>query len=291
MAALAGASALIVKFEGVASRYPQIIQRATEYDLEGYRASLRNRVCFMDLGQGPTQYADECVDKGAQPLWVLWGDSGAAAAYTGLRHLSERSRQFRLAQFTASSCPPMVGYESKNPDCKSNNQWVIDKIGQLVPDTVIMAGIWGRYDKSSLPATIKLIHNAGVRRVIILGPTPAWKDTPSRIVFNLWNSDPLHRIPGERLDYLKYGAGHGEGSDGGEDTQTEFSEQSLRSLAEQFGATYISIADKMCNEQGCLMRESAASGDAFYLDIVHLTPRGSDYAIRAIATELGVTDR
>lgn len=38
------------------------------------------------------------------------------------------------------------------------------------------------------------------------------------------------------------------------------------------------------------MRESASSGDAFYLDIVHLTPRGADFAMKAIAPELGVTE-
>ncbi len=39
------------------------------------------------------------------------------------------------------------------------------------------------------------------------------------------------------------------------------------------------------------MRESASSGDAFYLDIVHLTPRGSDFVVRSIARELGVEER
>lgn len=39
------------------------------------------------------------------------------------------------------------------------------------------------------------------------------------------------------------------------------------------------------------MRESASSGDAFYLDIVHLTPRGAEFAIKAVVSELGINNR
>lgn len=284
---VAGLSASVIfKQGGFASRYPDIIQRATEYDLDSYRAALRNHVCFMDIGQDAKQYAAECVDKGDKPLWVLWGDSGAAAVYSGLRGLAERSGEFRLAQFTSSACAPMVGFHGGNPACASNNQWTIDKVRELVPDTVILAAMWGEYDKSLLAATIKQIQDAGVRRVILLGPTPAWKDTPSRIAFNLWSSDPLHRVPSERLDYAKYGQESGSDSH----TRTEIAEQNLRNLAQQSGAVYISVVEKMCNKEGCLMRESASSGDAFYLDIVHLTPRGSAFAVKAIAAELGVSD-
>ncbi len=282
---------IVFRSGGFPSRYPQIIQRATEYDLDGYRAGLRNLVCFMDVGQEATQYAPECVDKGDKPLWVLWGDSDAAAIYSGLRGLADRSGQFRLAQFTSSSCPPIVGFQGKNPACKSNNQWTIDKVRELVPDTVILAGMWPRYDKALLSATVKQIQDAGTRRVILLGPTPAWKDTPSRIAFNLWSRDPLHRIPPERLDYEKYGMGQEQEVNGELDTGTDAAERDLRILAEESGALYISVAQKMCNEEGCLMRETASSGDAFYLDIVHLTRHGSDFVARAIARELGVTDR
>ncbi|WP_235864999.1 acyltransferase family protein [Pseudomonas frederiksbergensis] len=284
-------SGVILKSGGFASRYPEIIQRATEYNLDGYRAALRNRVCFMDMGQDASQYAPECLDKGTAPLWVLWGDSGAAAIYSGLRGLADRSGQFRLAQFTSSACPPMIGYEGDNVACSRNNQWTIEKVRELAPDTVILAGMWAEYNKELLPSTIKQIQSTGVRRVIILGQAPAWKDAPSRITFNMWSSDPLHRVPSERLDYAKYGRDHGVQPPEGLIRQTRIAEQNLRSVAQQSGALFISVVEKMCNEDGCLMRESASSGDAFYLDIVHLTPYGANYAMKAIAPELGVNDR
>ena len=36
------------------------------------------------------------------------------------------------------------------------------------------------------------------------------------------------------------------------------------------------------------MRESERSGQAFYLDIVHLNKTGSDFTIRAVAGALGI---
>src|SRR5262245_30018379 len=77
MAAVAVVSMVIHGHAGFPSRYPEIIQRATEYDLAGYRAALRDRECFMEPGQDASQFSPSCVESGSKPLWVLWGDSGA----------------------------------------------------------------------------------------------------------------------------------------------------------------------------------------------------------------------
>ena len=285
MAAVAVVAAVTYEREGIPSRYPEIIQTATQYDLEGYRAALRNRKCFMDLDQDALQYSAECVDPGDAPLWVLWGDSGAATLYPGFQALAARSGKFRMAQFTSSSCPPMIGYESTaNPACRRNNDWTFDSVKRLAPDVVMLSAIWGAYDKVRLPATIARLREAGVKKVIILGPMPAWKDTPSRIIFNMWKSDPLHRLPPARLDYVRYGLGEDDGAHGG----AIVAETALREMARQTGASYVSILGAMCNAEGCLMRESARSGDAFYLDIVHLNKTGSEFAVNALAGELGI---
>jgi peptidoglycan/LPS O-acetylase OafA/YrhL len=270
---------------GVPSRYPSIIQNATQYDLDGYRAALRNRRCFMDLDQDATQYAAESVDAApvSAPLWTLWGDSGAATLYPGLRTLATQSGKFRLAQFTSSLCPPMLGYESSsNAACRRNNDWTIAKLAQLKPDVVLLSGIWSSYDKSRLAGTIAALRAAGVGKVIVLGPAPTWKDTPSHIIFNLWKLDPLHRVPSARLDYAKYGAGEDSASG------SFAAERAVREIARQSGASYVSLLDALCDARGCLMRESDRSGNAFYLDIVHLNKTGSDFTMRAVAGELRV---
>ncbi len=278
----------IVHDKGAPSRYPEIVQRATQYDLEGYRFALRNRICFMDLDQNASQFKNECVDTGNKPLWMLWGDSGAATLYPGLRSLAEREQDFRIAQFTSSSCPPMLLFDSKiNPACKGNNEKVMSIVREQKPDTVLLSAIWSAYDKTHLVETVKAIKDAGVRRIFILGPAPAWRKTPSQILFDNWKSDPLHRPPPARLDYALNGMGEGQTAGSGVDLRTSAAEDELKKVAETEGATYISLMSALCNRDGCLTRASVDSGDAFYLDVVHLNKTGSDYVIRKIAPELG----
>jgi peptidoglycan/LPS O-acetylase OafA/YrhL len=286
MVAVAGVAAITVQHAGFPSRYPEIIQKATEYDLTGYRAALRDKQCFMEPGQDASQFLPSCVDAGTKPLWLLWGDSGAAVLYPGLRRFADESKAFRLAQFTSSACPPILQNQAKiNPLCNATNDWTLEKVRALKPDTVLLSAIWGEYDISRLANTITAIRQTGVRRIILLGPAPTWKDTPSHIVFANWQEDPLHRVPPARLNYRQYGLGQ-DAAQGATDVRASSAEPRVRQIANQFGASYISIFDQLCNSDGCLMRQSDKSGDSFYLDIVHLNPRGSDFVIRSISRQL-----
>ncbi len=286
MAVVAAFGLTAWKKEGFPSRYPEIIKRATEYDLEAYRKELRHTVCFMELGTNANGYAPECVDGGDKPLWVLWGDSSAGSLYTGFRHMQEQAGDMRLAQFTSSACPPIANADMPNPDCRFNNTWTLERIAQLKPDTVLMAAMWHYYDKGKLLDTIAQLKAMGVRRVVLIGPPPSWKDTPSRIVFNLWRDDPLHATPGPRLDYGKYGMGQGEQTAGGPDYRTSNAEDILRDLAKRSGSEYISLTEALCTAEGCLTRADSDSGETFYLDIVHLTPAGARYTVQLISPQL-----
>ncbi|MBE1159043.1 acyltransferase family protein [Dyella acidiphila] len=289
MLAVAGISATIWAKNGVASRYPEIVQRATEYDLNGWRAAMRHKRCFMELGQDASQFAPECVDAGNQPLWVLWGDSGAAAMYAGLRSIANEAGTIRLAQFTSSQCPPMMGFDSSgNRACTANNKWILEKIASLRPAVVILSAMWGQYDKSSLPATIAALKARGVGRIIVLGPVPTWSDTPSRITFNLWREDPLHRVPPAHLNYAKYGLGQADYRPGTFDQRTQTADAVLAKVAHDTGADFVAITPHMCDASGCLMRESDSSGTPFYLDIMHLTPAGSVFVAHTFRAEIGL---
>lgn len=286
MAAVAAFGLVAWKEDGFPSRYPEIIKRATEYDLEAYRKELRHTVCFMEIGTNAEKYSPECVDEGDKPLWVIWGDSSAGSLYTGVRHMQQQAGGMRLAQFTSSACPPIANADMPNPECRFNNAWTLDKIAQLKPDTVLMAAMWHEYDKTNLFDTIAQVRSLGVRRVVLIGPPPSWKDTPSRIVFNLWRDDPLHATPGPRLDYGRYGMGQGEQTVDGPDYRTSTAETFLRDLAKRSGSDYISLTEALCNADGCLTRADSDSGETFYLDIVHLTPAGSKYTVQLITPQL-----
>jgi peptidoglycan/LPS O-acetylase OafA/YrhL len=289
MLVLAGTAGAIFQAKGVPTRYPEIVQKATQFDLEGYRAGLRNHKCFMDIGQTAAEFASECVDAGSKPLWTLWGDSGAATLYPGFRALAERAGSIRLAQFTSSACPPLLGYTSRaNSACRATNDAVFERLRSMAPEVVVLSAIWVNYDPARLTETIAQIKGAGVSRIYVLGPAPAWKEAPSRIAFTLWKEDPLHRMPPARLSLSQYGYGEESSRRGGSEQRSAPADNAVRALAEQSGAKYISLLDALCDPNGCLTRESKESGDSFYLDIVHLNRTGSEYVMRAIANQLSL---
>src|SRR5262249_555106 len=58
------------------------------------------------LKDGDKDFARDCIEQ-KRPLLALLGDSTAGALMPGLRHLQSRA-QFGIAQFTVSSCQPLL---------------------------------------------------------------------------------------------------------------------------------------------------------------------------------------
>lgn len=286
MLLVGSAAATVFMKSGVPSRYPEIIQNATKFDLDGFRESIRWRKCFIEFEQEMAEFPAECVDQASsKPLVMLWGDSGAASLYRGLRLLADRTERFRLAQFTSSACPPLLGFEtSRRPACRPNNLRTFELARKLKPEVAMLTAVWQYYyDPAQLSATIKALHEIGISRVVVLGPAPTWKDAPGRIVLKLWQEDPLHRVPSPRLNYGRFGL-----FETGDDAAPRGAlvDAKLGKAAAEAGATYISLLDTMCNEAGCLMRASNASGESFYLDSWHLNPEGSEFLVNVIAPQL-----
>jgi peptidoglycan/LPS O-acetylase OafA/YrhL len=284
MIVLACAAAIIYKRAGYPSRYPEIIQTATQFDLEGYRTGIRYRKCFLDMDQDASQFLPECVDRGTKPTVLLWGDSGAGSLYPGFRAVADRSGEFKVAQFTSSACPPLLSANYvANPTCRGKNLAVLEKVRQLKPDVVVLTAIWLNYGASAagVADTVLELQRAGVKRVIVLGPVPAWKEAPSRTVLRLWQQDPLHRVPSPMLNFKEFGMfEHDPGR------KSAIFEGALRKAAADSGATYVSAMSAMCEEDGCLMRSSGKRGNSFFLDAVHLNRAGAEYVVEAIATQL-----
>ncbi len=66
---------------------------------------LRVGECMLSDG-AMVEFSPSCVDQ-KRPLVAIWGDSTAAALVPGFRSL-QASRNFGIAQFTVSSCPPLL---------------------------------------------------------------------------------------------------------------------------------------------------------------------------------------
>jgi hypothetical protein len=136
---------------GFPARLPAILD-----DTEAGPASLkayREDTCFVNAVTKPGRFADECLDPpglAKEPLLILWGDSHAAHLYPGL-HALQKTRQFRLAQYTSVACPPYLGLDIPNvPFSRETNRKILQDITQLQPDWVILSAAWAAHS-SALP--------------------------------------------------------------------------------------------------------------------------------------------
>ena len=99
---------------------------------------------------------------------LVWGDSMAYAWMPAFAGADEATRD---------ACPPMLGYlpETKRAlTCSAYNDSVALRAERM--DTVVLVAWWMRYeDLSPLVATLERLK--GVRRVVIVGPTPVMRET------------------------------------------------------------------------------------------------------------------
>jgi hypothetical protein len=56
----------------------------------------------------------------------------------------------------------------------------------------------------------------------------------------------------------------------------------VRIIAEQYGASFISVTDILCNADGCLARLGDTGADIVQFDSTHLSSKGSLYVVKAI---------
>jgi peptidoglycan/LPS O-acetylase OafA/YrhL len=266
---------LIQKGHGFPSRFPSNIQSIVKFPYTySYAKSYRLGVCFVDAKkQGVEAFSDECLEPARTPAKkiFLWGDSHAAHLYPGLSHF-EKQESFRVIQFNASGCPPVIDAEIvKRPQCKAINRKVLQLIKDIMPDLVILAGAWtddpeawNHADLNSLSETIGMLHSIGIKEIILFGPVPAWPISApkSLIKFSQRNNwqDPPDRLPS------------------GFATETRQMDATMAAIAEKQRISYISPYHTFCNADGCLAK---IAGVPTAVDCCHLTDVGSIFLIKA----------
>jgi hypothetical protein len=183
---------------------------------------------------------------------------------------------YRLGQFTASACPPVIGFlVATRPHCKSINEFVFHYIEQQRPDTVVMLASWSFYaggeferlDIGEIDRTVERLRSAGVRQVFILGPLPRWTEHQPNVVLREW--DRTHSIVSR--------------------TNTNFDPSVLaydRSINNALAASrgsYLSPIGLLCDAGGCpvlTQREGRLFPMAW--DDAHLTLEGSEDVARRL---------
>lgn len=252
---------------GLPFRFDKTLRQYANFTFDPHSGARRN-ACWLPEKAAPDAYSDACVDKpnGKQPLVFLWGDSHAARFYPGLV-LSDKS-QFRIAQFTRDSCPPVSNFSYDN--CVNSFTFVMQKVKELSPDVVILFAIWNDYtdlyhmDIQRLNGTIELLTSAGVPKIIVVGPAPKWNISLPNNLVKIYQQGFFHQVPDRTFIGL--------------DPSSEKIDRKMQEQLEGLkNVKYFSSFNAFCDLQGCLTRTNDDPGSLTTFDYGHLTTVGAEY--------------
>jgi peptidoglycan/LPS O-acetylase OafA/YrhL len=289
---LAGSLGLaIFGLGGLPARFPADVQNwIRDYQGEAV-ASQETNPCFIEPTQSIQKFSQIC--DGDRPAnrrqIVLWGDSHAAHLVPGLKEVQRTGNAFSLAQYTASGCPPIIGFVTRRiPNCGLINEFVARKIEQLKPDTVVMAGRWSLYDGSDgvgrvdidvIRKTVDKLKLMGVKHIVAIGQFPIWNVAPQKI---------------RARDYRIAATGWSGVATSMRERDKGFLNPSTFTQSEDIdqafvaaGAIVVSPLSTFCNDEGCMLVVPGGSGEPASWDAGgHLTKGGAIYFVAANAAKI-----
>ena len=261
MAVVALAGVVVAAGRGFEFRLPAEIRAMADVPEE--TAQWRVSRCLIDVSR-QTAFADECVERNRRPLLLLWGDSTAGALMPGLFE-AQRTRNFGIAQLTASSCVPILDVDiAVTPGCRANNDRVLAMAIQLKPEIILLHGTWEK-NLDRVGATLATLKRQTSARIVVLGPGVFWRRGLPNEVLRYYLLH--HQLIPARSNEAVLARGI---------------ERDLREAAGAEGAEFISAADVLCNAQGCLARLGEAASDITASDQVHLTEKASVFLVQGI---------
>jgi hypothetical protein len=275
MVGIAAAGLATLKLDGIPSRFPAEIKEIANFKYE-FLKDARNPECWISITAPYDGFAPKCLEadvhSGSERV-LIWGDSHAARLYPGLASVVDK--RVSLFQTTRSSCPPILDFAG--PVCTDSNNYVLSRLKDSNPSTVILFGAWGRYGmdwskgsdaQQKLIHTIDAISEAGVRNIVVLGPSPEWTLPLPNLVFNAWKSDFVHRIP------RKMSAGL--------NPATKTIDDQFRELIPKTKASLIAVYDALCDSEGCITYIGDRPSNLTTWDYGHLTTESAKVVAKKI---------
>lgn len=250
--------------DGWMSRLPRELQPIARADFAADFSTYRAGRCFLDLEQDPTAFDPGCAPTPGPASALLWGDSHAAALYTGLKDSWPQ-----LAQWTKARCPPLLKAPAgASRGCAQTLAYVWQSIRERPPHTVVMGGFWSFYGTPGGAATataevrevVRALRALGVQRVVVVGHLPTWTTPLPRLLLTQWRDGG--DVPDRLIKPL--------------DSRALAADQAMNSALRGTDAIFISPYEALCNAQGCLtLQAHAGLLMPIALDESHLTPSGS----------------
>jgi peptidoglycan/LPS O-acetylase OafA/YrhL len=255
LAVVGAVGLLTVAASGYSFRFsPEIREIAS---LDSYSNIGFQNKCFLEAPG--SRFAPDCIEPGSKPLLFLWGDSSAAAFYSGLKN-AEAIFPFRLALFAAPGCSPILGNK-----CEKTNALAFDYLQSSAPEIVLLHAMWDRTDDlEKLRETIGRLKAIHVPRIVILGPVPVWKRTLPQTLVN------YYRLRHVIADKIKAGV-----------SGTENDER-MENFSKSVGVEYISAWHTLCDSSGCRTQVGPTANDVVTTDIVHLSNSGSNFLANSV---------
>lgn len=222
---------------GFASRLSESQAAVYSYALYDQAKPFREGKCFLKEPERHFEdFAPECGQlSSASTSAIIWGDSHAAAFSSGYRDVRPNT-----GQYTASSCPPLLGiYFENRPNCRETNEFVLAQIGRLRPNELILTADWldySRHDRLDvLEATINAVHQLAPEvKILIIGPVPRWSPSlPAMMVKKGRTLTLQQRLNSSFLPELLA------------------ADSDLNEAAMRTGARFVSAMSQMCDASGC----------------------------------------
>lgn len=276
LAIVGGMGFVSYQFNGLPWRFPQEIRGVAAYVYDA-KIGTRMPACWLEVDAAADAYASECSEAlrapGEKRTVLVWGDSHAAGLYAGI----QKQMGTKVAQFTRSACPPLMGVGSSR--CVSSNEYVFSQISKYQPDTVVLFAVWNHYSQawtggsteaSGLLSTIRNLRHAGVKNIVVLGPAPRWAEDLPKILAKDWiRKTPRQPVPLRLHGGMAFSA-----------AQVDAGLKAL--LTAEADVRYFSVLDALCNAEGCLTRISSDPADLTAWDYGHLTIGGAEFIARQL---------
>src|SRR5581483_6851532 len=153
--------------------------------------------------------------------------------------------------------------------CRGVNDFFFQKIVQLRPQIVVLSADWVEGKVEPIDGTIHRLKQAGVQKVVVIGPVPFWREPLPNLLMRAAIRDN-DRVP----------------SSFGSDMYTPGPEAEVKSAAESSGAAYISATGALCPSAACVTMSNYGPQYVVASDEHHLTHAGSQLLLRRIEDRL-----